>query len=168
VMAASSGASNAWTDSTFTEIADQASNTNPQLRVAYKVAGSSEPSSYSFTIGESRTLSGCILTYRYAAYDTIAGSFTTGANPLVLTSISPSESQSILIAAGARGSNNITLGTPTGMAARVTDNDATSPSYIVCDQTVAKGPTGTRSMSTGSTNNVAGIMLSIKPTRSLS
>ena len=158
-----------WTgDTDWTEVADQGSF--PSLRIAYKVAGSSEGSNYTFTASGagagSQRSSGCILTYRYAAYDTI-GSFTTGTNPLVLPSISPSESQSILIAAGARGAASITLGTPTSMTARVTDNDATSPSYIVCDQTVAKGPTGTRSMSTGLTTSVAGIMLAIKPTRSL-
>lgn len=155
-----------WTgDTGWTEVADLAATTS--LRVAYKVAGSSEGSSYTFTMSASAGLSGCILTYRYATYDTIAGSFTTSANPLVLTSISPSLSQSILIAAGVRNAASITLGTPTSMTARVTDADATLPSYIVCDQTVAKGSTGTRSMSTGSSTAVSGIMLAIKPTRSL-
>lgn len=163
VVTADSGIS--WTgDTSWTEVADQ--GTTPSLRIAYKVAGASEGSSYTFIGSSSKILSGCILTYRYAAYDTI-GSFATGTNPLILPSISPSESQSILIAAGARSGSYITLGTPTDMTARVTDNDATVPSYIVCDQIVAKGPTGTRSMSTGSTSSVAGIMLSIKPTRSL-
>lgn len=151
-------------DTDWLEVADQ--NSSPSVRVAYKVAGASEGSSYTFTNATSRTTSGTILTYRYAAYDTI-GTFTSNTDPLILPSISPSESQSILIAAGARAATSATLGTPTSMTARVTDNDATAPSYIVCDQTVAKGPTGERSMSTGSTTNVAGIMLAIKPTRSL-
>jgi hypothetical protein len=164
---ATDGSITGWSgDLDWVELADQGSST-PSLRVAYKVAGPAEPSNYTFTASSGKILSGTILTYRYAAYDTI-GSFTTGTNPLILPSISPSESQSILIAAGARGAASITLGTPTSMTARVTDADGTSPSYIVCDQTVAKGPTGTRSMSTGSTTNVAGILLSIKPTRSLS
>ena len=157
-------ASQPWTgDTGWVEIFDQQSA--PDLRIAYKIAAS-EGSSYTFTFGASVFLAGTILTYRYAAYDTI-GTFTSSANPLILPSISPSESQSILIAAGARNAASITLGTPTDMTARVTDSDGTSPSYIVCDQTVAKGPTGTRSMSTGSTSSVAGIMLAIKPTRSL-
>lgn len=168
VMAASDAA-DGWTgDTSWTELADQGTTpSTPTLRVAYKVATASEGSSYTFTVATSRVLSGCIVTYRYAAYDTIAGTFVTAANPLVLTSISPSASQSCLIACGARGAISITLGTPTSMTARVTDADATAPSYIVCDQTVAKGPTGTRSMSAGSTTRVAGIMLAIKPTRSL-
>ena len=156
-----------WTgDTGWTELADQGAN--PSLRIAYKVAGASEPSSYTFTASvATQALTGCILTYRYAAYDTIAGSFTTGADPLVLSSISPTLSQSILLAIGARGASSVTIGTPTSMTARVTDNDGTGSSYKVCDQQVPKGPTGTRSMSTGGTANVAGIMLALKPTRSL-
>lgn len=162
-----SGSGYSWTgDTGWTEVCDQVAGAN--LRIAYKVATASEPSSYTFTLNTSVSSKGAsILTYRYAAYDTIAGAFTTGANPLVLSSISPSLSQSLLLAVGARAAASVTLGTPTSMTARVTDNDATAPSYIVCDQTVSKGPTGTRSMSTGSTTNVAGIMLAIKPIRSL-
>lgn len=168
-MAADVGAT--WTgDTGWTEIAAQGSGASngPGLRIAYKVAGASEGSSYTFVSSSTRAgIGGCILTYRYASYDTIAGAFTTAATPLVLTSISPSASQSILIAVGGRTSASITLGTPTSMTARVTDNDATAPSYIVLSQTVAKGPVGTRSMTTGATSGVSGIMLSIKPTRSL-
>ncbi len=165
VMAASGAVT--WTgDTSWTEPADQGSS--PSLRIAYKTAGASEPSSYTFTASTAlQRLSGCILTYRYAAYDTIAGAFTTGADPLILTSISPTASQSKLIAAGARAINSVTLGTPISMTAQVTDADGTTPSYIVCDQKVSSGSVGTRSMSTGSTTSVAGIMLAIKPTRSL-
>ncbi len=155
-----------WTgDTGWTEVADQGAD--PDLRIAYKVAGATEPSSYTFTLSGSQKTTGCILAYRYAAYDTIAGSFTTAASPLLLSSVSPSLSQSILLAAGARSATSITLGTPTSMTARFTDADANDPSFIVCDQTVAKGPTGVRSMTTGSTTGVSGIMLAITPTRSL-
>lgn len=154
-----------WTgDTGWTEAADLTNA--PHCRVAYKIAGASEGASYTFAASGNGTYGGSILTYRYAVYDTI-GAYTTSTNPLILPSISPSQSQSVLIATGFRDSASVTLGTPTGMTARITNADATSPSYIVCDQTVAAGPTGTRSMSTGSTSSVAGIMLSIKPTRSL-
>lgn len=136
------------------------------VAVYYKVAGASEGSSYTFTNPNTNQMYGTILTYRYASYDTI-GSFTSNTNPLILPSITTAESQSILLAYGQRRAANITLGTPTGMTAQVTDNDATSTSNIVCVQTVPKGPTGTRSMSTGSSTDVIGILLSIKPTRSL-
>lgn len=164
--AGTTGSSYSWTgDTGWTEVCDQATGTN--LRIAYKVATASEPASYTFTLNTNVSSKGAsILTYRYAAYDTIAGTFTTAANPLLLTTISPTQSQSILLAVGARAAASVTLGTPAGMTARVTDNDATAPSYIVCEQPTPKGPTGTRSISTGSTTNVAGIMLSITPTRS--
>lgn len=161
-----SGSTVTWTgDTGWTEVADQGTGA-PNIRIAYKVAGASEGASYTFTPSAGSTLAGSILTYRYAAYDAI-GSFVTAANPLILASISPTLSQSALIAVGGRGAGSITLGTPTSMTARVTDNDSSAPSYIVCDQTVAKGPTGVRSMTTGSTSGVSGIMLAIKPTRSL-
>lgn len=148
-------------DTGWTEVADQGAT--PSLRVAYKVAGASEPSSYTFTMDSSSAAkSAAILTYRYGAYDTI-GSFTTGTNPLVLPSISPSVNDSVLFAIGARESGSVTLGTPTGMVAMYTDNSSTGPSFIVCAQYVNSGATGTRSMSTGATTGVSGIMLAIKP-----
>ena len=167
VMSGDIASSRTWAATTgWTEIAAYTGTT--ALRVVYKVATASEPSNYTFSVtANAPLLSGSILTYRYAAYDTIAGSFTAGTDPMVFASISPSLSQARLIACGSRNSASITLGTPISMTARVTDNGANAPSYIVCDQQVAKGPTGTRSMSTGGTANVAGIMLAIKPTRSL-
>ena len=152
-----------WTgDTGWTEVADQGAI--PNLRIAYKIAGSSEPSSYTFTISSGTTagIAASILTYRYAAYDTI-GSFTTSTDPLVLPSVTASANTSVLIAAGVRAAASITLGTPTGMTARVTENDGTAPSYKICDQSINAGATGTRSMSTGSASDVAGIMLVIKP-----
>lgn len=165
IVSAAAGA-DTWTgDTGWSEVCDQAAI--PTLRIAYKIAGASEPTSYTFTsTGSTQLKSGCIITYRYGAYDTIAGSFASATNPLVLPSISASLSQSLLLAVGVRAASGVTLGTPAGMTARVTDSDANAPSYIVCDQRVPKGPAGTRSMSTGSTTNVAGIMLAIKPTRS--
>lgn len=163
IMVGSCGSTRTWTgDTGWTEVADQGAL--PSVRIAYKVAGASEPSSYTFTISSATTngMAASILTYRGAAYDTV-GTFTTSTNPLVLPSISPSENFSLLIATGARAAASITLGTPTDMTARVTDSDATLPSYIVCDQLVIAGATGARSMSTGSTSGVSGIMLAIKP-----
>lgn len=154
-----------WTgDTGWTEVFDQ--STAPWLRVAYKTAGASEGASYTFTASGNAVLSGGIVTYRFAAYDTI-GSVVQGTTPLVLTSISPSQSQSILLAFGGRNAASITLGTPTSMAARITDSNASAPSYKLCSQSVAKGPTGTRTMTTGSATQVGGIMLAIKPIRSL-
>lgn len=166
VMGTDGGTSTLWTgDTDWNEIADQGSK--PSLRIAYKVAGASEAASYTFTTANADDLGGSIVTYRYAAYDTV-GAFTTATDPLILPSVTTAESQCIVIATGLCAASGRNLGTPAGMTARVTDNDAVNgPSYIICDQTVAKGATGIRSMSVGTATNVAGIMLSIKPTRSL-
>lgn len=156
------GAGATWTgDTGWTEIADQGSN--PSIRVAYKVAGASEGSSYTFTSSASSVLAGGIITYRYAAYDAI-GSITTATNPLILPEVTPSLSQSLLLAFGARGANT-TVGTPAGMTSRI--SRTTSPSYNVADQPIPKGASGTRSVTVGSATNVSGVMLAIKPTRSV-
>ncbi len=163
VMAGGTGSTTTWTgDTGWTEVADL--NTKPSLRLAYKVAGSSEPSSYTFTAsGSGNNNSGCILTYRNAAYDTI-GAFVTGTTPAPAPSITAAAAYSVLIAAYANGATSRTCTTPTDMTARVTDNDATTPSYLVADQYVIAGATGTRTSDIGTiSNGGAGILMSIKP-----
>ncbi len=154
-------------DTNWTEVADQGAD--PDLRIAYKVAGSSlsDPGPYAFTLSGSQKTSGVILTYRDAAYDAIAGSFTTGASNLVLPSITTTSSQSILLAVGARSASGVVIDAITPMNSVFSDSDNNDPSYAVFSQTVANGPTGTRTLNVGSGTGAAGIMLSIKPTRSL-
>lgn len=160
-----SGTNSTWTgDTDWTEIGDQGAR--PCLRIAYKVAGASEGANYTFTQSSSGTASGCILTYRNATYDTVAASFTTAANPLVVSSVTAASAQSILIIGASRQAASITLGTPPGMTARVTDADGTSPSLIALTQAVPKGPVNRRYISTGSTSNVAALPLIIKPSGS--
>ena len=162
VMAGGTNSGITWTgDTGWTEVADLGAK--PSLRLAYKIAGSSEPSSYTFTGSNSITLSGSILTYRSAAYDTI-GTFVTSTTPAPAPSISVSANYSMLIAAFANGATSTTCSTPPNMTARVTDNDATTPSYLVADELVAIGATGTRTSDIGTiSNGGAGILMSIKP-----
>ncbi len=160
-----SGTNSTWTgDTDWVEVADQGGR--PCLRVAYKVAGSSEGSNYTFTQSASGNASGCILTYRYAAYDAI-GSFATATDPLVIAAPTAADSQSILITSASRQNNSVTMTAPAGMTVRVTDADASTPSYRVFDQANPKGLAGVQVTSGGATTNVAGISLVIKPTRSL-
>lgn len=148
----------------WTQIANQ--QAAPDLMVAYKIATASEGASYAFGIatGTMDKPSGAILTYRYASFGAIT-SLATGANPLTLAELTPTLSQAILLAVASNAASSVTLGTPLGMAARITDNDANGPSYIVCDQSVPSGPTRTRSIATGATANVVGAMLTLLPTR---
>lgn len=151
-----------WTgDTGWTEILDQGST--PNLRIVYKIA-SSEGSTYTFTTSASATSAGSILTYRSANYDTI-GTITTGANPLIVTSVSASTTNCMLLGVATRTSSNLTITAPGSMTTRVTDNDGTSPSYCIAEeQLTSSGASGTRTFSglSGSANT-AGILLTIKP-----
>lgn len=164
----STGGSSAGTwsgDTGWTELADQGSV--PNSRVAYKVAGASEPSSYTFTCSTaSNTASGCVLTYRYADYDTV-GVFGTGTLRLRPPTINPSKSQSILLAFGSINTGSATVTATPGLSSKVADSDSTSPSYCVYDQTVQKDNLGEKFMLFSvSSFPSSGILVSIKPNRS--
>lgn len=151
-----------WTgDTDWTEVADQGAR--PGLRVAYKVAGASEGGSYTFTASSSSAkLAGSILTYRGAAYDAI-GSIASGADPLTVTGPTAASNWAVLLGIGGRDSASISV-TTTLTTTRVTDNDGNAPSYVIAEDVVGAGATGTRTFTFGSTNNVAGVLLTIKPT----
>jgi hypothetical protein len=167
VMASNGALTGGWTDTTFTEAADQGA-VSPSLRVAYKVAGASEPSNYTFSSADTDIKAGSIVTYRFASYNSISA-FVTGADPLILTGATAAASQSILLAIGARAAANVTvLSTqPRGMTFVVANTDATAPSFGVASQVVPAGPTGFVARITGSTTDVAGLLITLSPTRSL-
>ena len=162
VMAHSSG-TGTWTgDTGWTEAAEFTSD-DPHLRIAYKVAGGSEGASYTFTCSSSsRLLSGTILAYKYAIWDT-QGTFASATGPLVAPQITVAVDNSILIAAYAATNTGQTATTPSGMSVQKIDSDANSPSYGIFDEAVDAGATGTRSSSLGGTTNNAGIIFAIKP-----
>lgn len=162
IMCSGDSASSTWTgDTGWTEIVDE--NNRPNIRIAYKVAGASEGSSYTFTASAGTNIaSGSILTYRNAAYDTV-GTFAEAVDPIVASGITVASDFCILIGAFAIGAASITCSTPTGMTARVTNNDATTPSYLIADQYVVSGVTNSRSSTAGSSARTAGILMSIKP-----
>lgn len=148
-------------DTGWTEIADQGSR--PNLRIAYKVAGASEPSSYTFTSSNNNhKMSGSILTYRNAAFDVI-GNIATGANPLVADGITVTLDNSLLLGFFIRDVTSYTISTPAGMSQVVIDNDSTACSYGIFSQSVNSGATGTRSATVGNTSNVSGVLLALKP-----
>lgn len=165
-MANDSGATQTWTgDTGWTEIADEGSGAG--LRLAYKVAGASEGSSYTFTAATSAILGGVILTYRNAAYDA-SGAFAGVGFPKALPSVTASTTNCVLIGAafkGGAGGGGDTIAPPGSMTLRSQNNDADSPSWGVGDeQLTASGATGTRSFtSTGSGTNSNGMMITIKP-----
>ena len=155
-----------WTgDTGWTEVADQ--GTGAATRIAYKVAGASEGASYAFTQSADGQSSGTIVTYRNAAYDAV-GTITSGTDPLVLSSVTASVTFSRILATVARSSASITITGPATMQTIAIDNDATDPSRLVeQDDTLSlAGASGTRSFTMGSTSNVSGALVAIKPAAS--
>lgn len=167
VMASNGALTGGWTDTTFTEVADQGA-VNPSLRVAYKVAGASEPSNYTFSSTDTDVKAGSIVTYRYASYNSVSA-FVTGQNPLKLTGATAAASQSILLAIGARAAASITAfdTAPVGMTTVASNSDATAPSFGVASQSIPAGPAALVARLTGSTTAVAGLLVTLSPTRSL-
>ncbi len=159
--------STGWSGATgWTEVADQITAA-PSLRVAYKVATASEPSSYSFTSTSAGTHSSSIVTYRNAAYDAI-GSITTGANPLVVGAVTASVDFSRIFATAARNAGSVTITTPAEMQAIYNDNGTTAPSRLNAQDSALSfaGSSGTRSFGLGSSTEVAGVLVSVKPAAS--
>lgn len=156
-MGLGSSASATWTgDTGWTEIADQGAS--PDLRIAYKIAGASEGSSYTFTAStSSATLSGVILTYRNAAYD-IIGSIQTGANPSAPSITVSSDFSRLLGFCVQNSTNNMTT---TIKTVRAIDSDSTTPNWIIGDEIVLAGSTGTRSFAA---TQCSAILMAIKPT----
>lgn len=153
-----SGGSN-WTQANWTELYDRSGNGGPA--VFYKVAGASEPSTYTFTQTNNNTYSGAIAVFRNAQID-VVGTAALDTDPLVAPSINVSENNSILIGFYGANSASRTPSTPTGMSNIIMDNNASSPSFAVFTETVNIGATGTRSSTIGTTSSTTGILLSLK------
>ena len=159
------GTSYTWTgDTGWTEIADQGSG--GALRIAYKVAASSEPSTYTFTAsGGGATLRGAILAYRGAAYDAI-GSISSTVSQATGPVVSYNYSKAIMFATQGDSTTYTHPGNvPAGpdMTTRVS-SFATTPTNIVMDETVAYGPTFTRYQGGYTSAGFEGaVVLTIKP-----
>jgi len=159
--------SRTWTGATgWTEVADQGAT--PSLRVAYKIAGAGEASTYTFTASSAANiLSGAIATYRNASYDAI-GTITTSASPLVVSEVTASVDYARILAWVARSAGSITITGPANMQTISIDADINSPSNLLEQDSAASyaGGSGTRSFVVGSTSSVAGALISVKPAAS--
>jgi len=156
------GAGGTWTgDTGWSEVADQGGGSTADLRVAYKVAGASEPSSYSFTYSGGITTGGTIAAFRGYSYGTI-GSFTTATDPLVIPSVTTSSAYPVLLAfAGTREEPSITMVLPTTFTNITLDNDATTPSYVFGARLASTGISSTTSVTAGTTNGTGAVQFVI-------
>jgi hypothetical protein len=153
-----------WTgDTGWTEVIDQ--GVRPSLRVAYKVAGASEASSYTFISNFSGLIGGAILTYKNALYDTI-GAIQTGASGDVQTapSITLAESASTLIAVFARGQTT-SWSAPSAGLSLLTTQTVVRPAWAIYHQVdLPSGSTGTRQATPANTAGaLACVLIGIKP-----
>jgi hypothetical protein len=160
----SDSAGETWTGASgWTEIADR--GTGVGLRIAYKVAGITEGSNYTFTPAEAPFgfhASGAILAYRRAAYD-VVGSFDSGA--IGANSVPPGVTLShdgVLFAVFACSLSGQSFAAPSGMVSIVADSDATTPSFAVFAQQVGAGSTGTRSSAPSGGGRSTGILFALK------
>ena len=162
-MATDGNSNGTWTgDTAWTEIAEQTTGTKPNARVAYKVAGASEGSSYTFTnSASSMKLGGAIVTYRAAAFDAI-GSFGGAGSAVTATGPSAAADYSRLVGFGVDDDVSATI-TTTMLMNRVIDNDVNGPSFVIADDIVKSGATGTRTFTMPSSGNNTAILLTIKP-----
>jgi hypothetical protein len=132
--------------------------------LAYKVATSSEPSSYTFTISASTNyFGGCIANIKNGAYDAHS-SFGASANPSVASSITLSSNNSLVLASPistAPDASGLSYTFPAGWNTVITESDERAPSYAVAEKYFDSGSTGNISIS--STANSRACLIGIKP-----
>jgi hypothetical protein len=156
-----------WTgDTGWTEVLDF--NGGAALRIAYKVATASEPSSYTFTYTASRVLRGAILTYRNAQYDTVGAVSTTISGSVhTAPEITVAQSGSALIAVWAANDSGISWSAFTsGMTFRTSNNSGTASSWAIYDDLdYPAGLSGSKSATISATTGSAEptVLLSLKP-----
>jgi hypothetical protein len=164
IMAADSNRT--WTgDTGWTEVIDQ--GVIPCLRVAYLVAGASEPSSYAFTSSGNARITGVIATFRNAAYDVVGSISTThSSSTQTAPAITLSQSGGAVIAFFACDNTGRLWTNPTsGLIATANKSDSATPSWALYRElNLSAGSTGTRSATAnGGVSSPAAILVGIKP-----
>jgi len=166
VMFSSGSGAQTWTGATgWTEAIDQ--NTAPNLRIAYKTAGSSEGSSYTFTATGGTAFSGAMICIRNGVWDTVGTITTTtgGAGNVNMTApaITIGANDSFLFAVFGIGNSRTWTTSASGLVALV--NNTTAPSFqIFYDDLVAAGANTTKTATGSSTlSGGAAVQFSVKP-----
>ena len=166
IAACAANGSVTWTgDTGWTEVVDQ--GVIPALRIAYLVAGASEPASYTFTLSKNNNRSAVITAFRNAAYNTV-GTISTSASSGIQTAsaITLSASASAILAFFVQASDNRTWSNPTsGLISTASDSDGISPSWALYRElNLPSGSTGTRSSTCSATGGTfACVLVGITP-----
>lgn len=136
---------------------------NTDQSIMYKVAGASEPSSYSFVSTKAGFRYVAITTYRNAAYDVIGTATTATTTTVTVPAITLSSSRSTVFLFTSAIGNLTGWNTPTGFTSLLTN---TNPySYLFSKSGVASGSTGTVSLTRTGTSASAqsAVLVGIKP-----
>jgi hypothetical protein len=151
-----------WTgDTGWTEVLD--SGLSPSLRVAYKVAGSSEPASYSYVFSNGTPeLGGYILAYRNAVYDLIGTETRATSSTSTAVGVTPSGTGRTAIAVSAWTGNFDLNGGPSGWLQRA-NREGSRPVGYAFTRNVSLGSTGIATTSIfGGTSSNSGVQLLIR------
>lgn len=140
-------------------------NASPNISVCYKVAGASEPSTYTWTLSGSATSNVIVIaTYRGAVYDTV-GTISTALSGSVQTApaITLAASNSTILAFFC-SSDGATWSSPSsGLTSRF--SFSAGPGLVLySEDNLASGSTGTRSATiSATTGNEGCLLVGIKP-----
>lgn len=150
-----------WTDTTgWTELIDKSGN--PWTRVAYKIATSSEPASYTFTMSSQYTIpQGAIITYRNAAFDAVGT--LSSVNTLSNTASVTTSVNTALVVGFSVTPSGTTITPQTGMNLRYSDFDASGIAACVADTYAPLGSVSKTFSQTSTISNFDAVLLSLKP-----
>lgn len=156
-----SGASTSFTytpTSGWTEIKDQGAP--PDAYIMYKIATSSEPSSYTVTASSSSTvLAATILCLRGLSYQNIGTLAVSTTASVTAPSITIANNNSLLIMyAGINGTNRI-FSTPAGMTNILQTGSSTNLSIAAFYEERNAGSTGTRTTTWTTARNAAAVLI---------
>ena len=155
---------------TFIHRAEQGFEANLSLDTYYKIASSSEPSSYEFILSVAKRNVGSISAYTGVSasspLDVHATSTGASSSAILAPSITTTVDNALVIGIFSNGAENTTFGPPTEQTERV-DHTAgsTSPaSAEVADEIFASaGPTGTRTATTTVVDSWIAALVAFKP-----
>jgi hypothetical protein len=146
-------------DTGWTERVDYGSR--PGLWVGTKVAGASEPASYTFAMSGSAQQAGFIVAYRTASFDVIGSVGALSGTSVAAPSVTLSGAGLLLAFFGCVNASS-TFSTPAGMAPLLIDKDGNSPSFGAFVQEVGAGATGSRTSTPDLGGTSAGVLIGIK------
>lgn len=144
-----------WTgDTDWTEVGELGAAL-PGMRVAYKVAGGSEGSTYTFTPSKSDDMAAAILTYRNATYDTATAVVSGGqSGPITVA-----QNDSLLLQIFVRISGFAFINAPAGYITRI-NFDSADGRIVVFEKEVDASSTETSAFSALDTSAISLLALS--------